>query len=130
MKSPSRRQLARYAVDQLLLGTRPKVVAGQLGASLAAAGKLSQAELLISDISWELEHRGKLATVTVTSATALTDQLRREIAVFVKKALRVEQTEIEHKLDPSVIGGVRIDSASRSWDKTILKELTNIREAF
>ncbi|MDB5161486.1 MAG: atpH [Candidatus Saccharibacteria bacterium] len=126
----SRRQLARYGADQLLAGIPANTIARHLGAVLVESKKTNQAELLLSDIAWELERRGKVSNVDITTATPLTDQLRRELSAFIKKSVSVEGTALHELIDKEVIGGIRIDTASRSWDKTIARELTEIREAF
>ncbi len=126
----SRRALARYAADQLLGSSESKDLARQLAAVLIATRKTGQADLLISDISWELEARGKSANATVTSATELSEKLRTQIKAFIKKSAKVEDLSLEERIDESVIGGVRIETAAHSWDKTIANQLNNLREAF
>jgi F0F1-type ATP synthase delta subunit len=126
----SRRRLAQFAVNQLSAGKPADQVSKLLAAELVATKRAGQAELLLSDIAAEFERRGKLSTATVTSAHGISDHLKNEIRKFIKSALAVDEVAIEESVDPSVIGGVRIDSASKSWDRTILKELSDIREAF
>ena len=46
----------------------------------------------------------------------------------VKKSAKVEQVIISEQIDKSVIGGVRIDTAAHSWDKTLSRKLTDIQE--
>lgn len=130
MISISRRTLARYAADRLLDQGKTQDLARQLAAVLIATKKAGQADLLVSDIAWELEARGKVATATVTSATELTEKLREQIKEFIKKSAKVESISMEEKVDKSVIGGVRIETAKQAWDKTIANQLNNLREAF
>jgi F0F1-type ATP synthase delta subunit len=126
----SRRQLARYGADQLLAGQSVSKVGKYLAAALIEAKKINQSELLLSDIAWELERRGKVSNATATTATPLTDKLRQELESFIKKSVHVSETALHEVIDKDVIGGIRIDTATRAWDKTIAKELTDIREAF
>lgn len=130
MYNLSRRQLADYAADQLLSKVRPAKIAKDLAVILVASRRQNQAELLAEDIGWELERRGKAANATVVSARKLSDQLRKDIAAHVKKAAQVEQVIISETIDPAVIGGVRIDTAAHSWDKTLRRKLTDIKEVF
>jgi F0F1-type ATP synthase delta subunit len=37
---------------------------------------------------------------------------------------------LQENVDQSVIGGARIETAKYAWDKTLAKQLTDIREAF
>lgn len=130
MTSLSRRQLARYAADQLLDNQPARKVMAELAAVLVQSRRAGQAELLASDIAWELEHRGKLATAQVTSAYKLSDGLRKQIDAYVKKAAHVDEVIIDENIDESVIGGLRIETAAHSWDKTIKRQLTDIQEVF
>lgn len=130
MQKLSRRTLARYAADQLLANQSPKKVAEQLGAVLVASKRAGQAGQLIEDIAYELENRGVMALAEIASATKLDDKLKVELEKFIKKAAAVDQVEIEERVDESLIGGVRIETAKRSFDQTIKRRLTDIREAF
>jgi F-type H+-transporting ATPase subunit delta len=124
----SRRQLAVYAADQLLGGKGTRTVCRELGAVLVTSRRANQAELLASDIAWELERRGQVATASITSAHELSEQLRREITAFVKKSAKVDEVIISEHIDRSVIGGVRIETAAHSWDKTLSRKLKQVRE--
>jgi F0F1-type ATP synthase delta subunit len=126
----SRRSLARYGTDQLLAGAPLDQVAKQLAAALLQSKRDKQVDLLISDIAGELEDRGKLASATVTSATPLTDHLKTELIKFIKSSTQVEHTALNEKVDKSVLGGVQIETARHSWDKTAKRALMDIREAF
>ena len=130
MVNLSRRQLAAYGADQLLSNTSPRKVAKQLAAVLVSSRRPNQAELLANDIAWELEVRGKVSNANITSAKALGDSLLKQISDHIKKSVSVEQVIINQQIDSSVIGGLRIDTAARSWDKTIKRKLTDIREVF
>ena len=124
----SRRQLAAYAADQLLASQQVSAIAKELAAVLVNSRRANQAELLAQDIAWELERRGAAANATVTAAHDLSEQLRKQISAFVKKSAKVERVIINQNIDESVIGGVRIDTAAHSWDKTLSRKLTDIRE--
>ncbi|MBX4201425.1 F0F1 ATP synthase subunit delta [Candidatus Saccharibacteria bacterium] len=128
MNNLSRRQLASYATDQLLDNKRVSTVAKQLAAVLVTSKRQNQAELLASDIAWELEYRGKVANAQVITAHDLSQELKKHITAHVKKAAKVEHVIISEQVDKSVIGGVRIDTAAHSWDKTLSRKLTDIRE--
>ena len=105
-----------------------RMTASASGSFLVSSRRAAQAELLAQDIAWELERRGEVANVSVTTAHELSEQLRKQISSFVKKSARVNQVIIDENLDRSVIGGVRIDTAAHSWDKTLSRKLTEVRE--
>jgi len=130
MHNISRRQLADYAADQLLDRVQPSKIARELAAILVISQRTNQAELLAEDIGWELERRGQAANAAVVSAHTLSEELRKSIAAHIKKAADVKEVIINETVDPSVLGGVRIDTAAHSWDKTLRQKLTEIKEVF
>ena len=130
MQKISRRQLAKYAADQLAAGTPTKKIAAQLGAVLVATKRSGQSGELLEDVAYELEARGSLAHGTITSALPLSQELKAELTKFIKTSTNVKDVNIDEIIDSSVLGGVRIDTARRSWDQTLKRRLTDIREAF
>ena len=126
----SRRMLAVYGADQLLANKKPGLVAKELASVLVASRRQNQAELLADDIAWELEQRGQVANAKVVSARALSENMRKQISAHIKKASGVGSVILNEEIDKSVIGGVRIDTAIHSWDKTLKRKLIQIQEAF
>ena len=130
MHNLSRRQLAAYATEQLLGNAKPAKIARELAAILIISRRQNQAELLADDIGWELERRGQAANASVVSAHKLSEQLRKAITAHIKKSADVKEVIINETVDPEVLGGVRIDTAAHSWDKTLRRQLTAIKEVF
>ena len=124
----SRRSLAHYAVDQLAGGQLPKVLAKHLSAALVASKKANEAGLLLDDIAYELEARGKLAQAVVTSANSLSAQLKKHLAETVKQNVKVDKVALSEKIDKEVLGGFRLETATRTWDQTVRRRLTEIKE--
>ncbi len=123
----SRRQRAGYAVDQLLAGRPAKQISEHLAAALIDSRMQKQADLLLDDIAEELENRGLLAKTLVTSATALSTDLRKQLAEQVKKAAKVDKIIMTEQIDPQVIGGLRIETTRHTWDKTVAHQLAEIK---
>ena len=130
MNKISRRSLARYGADQLLAGKPAKSVAQQLVSVLAEAGKSDEAGFLLDDISWELEHRQALTIGKITSAHELSAKLQSALKAQLKSATGAKQVLIEPDIDKSVHGGIRIQTATRIWDDTVLRKLSELREVF
>ncbi|HEX5395254.1 MAG TPA: F0F1 ATP synthase subunit delta [Candidatus Saccharimonadales bacterium] len=129
MTNFSRRQLARYAVDELAAKTPVSKLSVKLAAVLLAGNRHKEADLLIADIGRELEDRGLQVTATVTSAYPLSLKLKRELNARLKKLTTTKAVVIQEQTDPAVIGGLRAETAERSWDMTLKKMLNDIREA-
>lgn len=130
MNKASRRALARYAADQLLAGTPVRQVARQLAAAAYEFGYQEQAQFLLDDINWELERRGALVVGRLTTATPLTEELKKAFRDYLKQVTSTKEVLLETHVDKSVIGGVRIETAGRVWDHSIERKLTELREVF
>ncbi len=125
----SRRQLAKYAVNQMLAGQSTASLAKQLAAALLAARRQREAELFLADIDQEMEDRGLLAKARVTTAQPLSKALRQEIAKLIKQQAAVKETILVEEIDKAVIGGIKIETANHAWDKTLKRTLADIKEA-
>lgn len=84
----------------------------------------------MEDIRYELEMRGLSVQAIITTAHPLSDELHSQLNKLIQRSSQVETVHLSEIIDKSVIGGIRIDTASRSWDQTIKRKLTDIREAF
>ena len=124
----SRRSLARYAADQLLGGSSAKSVAKHLAAALINSRSEKAASLLLDDINYELQSRGHLSSAMLTSARPFSASSKKQITSLVKKLAQVRQVVLAEQIDKSVIGGVRIQTAEGTWDKTVTAELSRLKE--
>lgn len=127
MAAFSRRVLARYAVDQLLAGHSADKVSQHLAAALISSKMTKQSDQLLDDIAEELESRGLLARAIVTSAHGLSASLRKSLSDQVRKAAHVTEVSLSEQVDPDVIGGLRIETARHTWDKTVARKLAEIK---
>jgi F0F1-type ATP synthase delta subunit len=130
MSKVSRRALAGYAADQLLAGKSAKSVAKSLAAQIHDSGSNIEPEFLLEDIAWELENRKALAVGHVTSASALSSKLEDDLMEHLKKVTKADKVVLEKHIDKSVIGGVRVETSGRVWDGTVLRALSELKEAF
>jgi F-type H+-transporting ATPase subunit delta len=127
MINVSRRQLARWAVEQLQGGKSPAEISQSLAALLLMTKRQKEAELLLSDIEFELENQGILTVAVVTSARDLSGSLRKTLISQIEKATKVKEVAIEEEVDKNVIGGIRIETPSHTWDNTIIRRLADIK---
>lgn len=123
----SRRQLAHFAVEQLISGQSLQKVSKRLAAVLVATNKRKGAELLLNDIAQELESRGLIANAKVTTATPLPGGLRTELRAQIEKAAKVHRAVIDEEISKDVIGGFKVETANHTWDKTIARRLADIK---
>jgi len=130
MSKTSRRNLAAYGVDRLLAGEPANRVGKELAAIIVDSGKAIELEFLIGDIAWELEQRHELAIGKITSAHGLDNKVRAELIDQLRKAIGTKEVLLEEERDESLIGGLRVETATQVWDYTIARKLSQLREMF
>jgi len=118
----SRRKIATYAADQLLAGVSKAKVIRSVAAYLVDARRTRERTLLVRDIEDALASRGHVIA-DVASAHPLTTVLEAEI----KKLVGADSLQLRELVEPSLLGGVRIDIPGRRFDGTIRRKLTALR---
>lgn len=124
----SRRQLARYAADELLAQRPLPALAKQLAAVLIEYGREKEADMLIDDIAVELENRGLSIFATAVSAEPLPAVLKAELLSSLKAVARTDQASVDERIDKSIIGGLYLETATASWDSTVNRQLQDLRK--
>lgn len=69
-----------------------------------------------------------IAIVKVTSAVALTDVLRTDLIVKIKKDYSLAAVELVEKVDESLIGGMILRIGDKQLDASIKGQLNNIKQ--
>lgn len=69
----------------------------------------------------------KSAKATVISTRNLTAEEREEISSAFGKLVGVEKLEITNEIDPSVIGGVRVQIGNYIYDSTVASKLEGLK---
>ena len=130
MNKFSRRTLARYCVDQLLDGKAASKIAHELAAVIYESGQTIEPEFLIGDIAYELENRKELASAKLTTAHEPSQAILSEIEKELKQVTGAKEILLETSLDESLIGGIRLETASRVWDYSVARRLSQLKESF
>lgn len=118
-----RRRLAVFTANAIIDGTRPNIIQ-ELAALLIEERREREATLLAREIEDDLSTRG-IVVATVTSAHSLSDSLRHEIATLVSRPTDI--VKLREVIDASVVGGVRIETASQELDATVTKKIHDLR---
>jgi len=124
MANFSRRQLARYACKQLL--AENKQVIPELASYLHETKRTKEAELLIKDIQVALESKGTVVA-EVSSKHKLDDSIKKEIETMLKKHHDTSNVIIDECIDPDLLGGVKICTASEEFDNSLRKKLERLK---
>lgn len=117
----SRSKLADYVATQLQAGNRQ--VIRELAAYLIETGRQREAELIIRAIYDRLERDG-IVLAEVTTAEKLSSDVVDEI----KSLTGATQLEVVEHVDPTILGGIRVETPSKLLDATLARRLTMLRE--
>ena len=96
----------------------------EVASYLITSRRTREADLVARAIEDELAHTGTV-TAYVTSAHPLTPELKAQIVTLVG----AQQVEIVEKIDPAVLGGVRVETPGKLLDATIKHKLLALRQA-
>lgn len=117
----SRRMIASYVADQFMLGNASHVLR-DVAAYLVATGRTREQELVIRDIEATLADRGTVIA-DVASAHPVDASLTAEIA----KLTSATSVSLRQTVDPTLLGGIRIDVPGQRYDGTTRHKLTALK---
>lgn len=118
----SRRTIARYAATQLTGGASQKEIAQQLAAHLIETRRTTEAGTIIRDIAHHLAEAGYVEA-TVTSAHVLEASVETALKELVQRETGASEVAIAAKVDPDVLGGVKVETPGRTLDATVAHKL-------
>lgn len=121
----SRRKITNYVAEQLAAGNTKQVIK-QLAAFLIDNRRTKELELIVRDVEYELAKRG-IVLARITSAHELTTATRAAINALIKEQTGTSNIQLQQFIDPSVLGGVKVDIPGQQIDTTIARRLTTLR---
>lgn len=124
MSRLTRRQLARYAADQLMAGNQ--AIVDKLAAYLLAERRVKELELLVSDIENELVGRG-VAVAHVMTARTLNAALRTKLSRLLERELGVDTVYMSETIKPELIGGFKVRAAGREIDASLSRKINQLK---
>lgn len=119
----SRRKLALYVVDRLGSGAAANEALRELAAYLIETKRTREADLIVRSIEDELAARG-IVIAHVASARQLGDDIRTDL----KRLLNASTVHLTQSVDPSLIGGLRIDAPGMRLDATIKRKILALHQ--
>ena len=116
----SRRRVASYVADGLETDRshRLKVAAAWLVSSRQA----NAASLLERDIASILIERGYV-TATAVTATKTSPNIEAKLTAFIRQATGAKTVELSTKVEPSVVGGLKLTLPDSELDVTVNAKL-------
>ncbi len=120
----SRRKLAKFVADRSDSSKSLEGALEHIAAYLIDTRRVRELTLLVRAIEDELASRGTVIA-TVTSARPLDSALRASVETLIN----AKKLSIKEHVDPSVIGGVRIETPGSKLDATIQTKLLALTRA-
>jgi len=125
MAQVSRRKLAALIGDRLLAGESAKKLMEELAAYLLVHNQSKRAELYVRDIEAYLESRGQ-TLADVTTARKIDEKfLSRYVSALLDKS--ESEVHVRSHIDPSLVGGLRLETPSSYLDASIDGRLKRLR---
>ncbi|HPR09197.1 F0F1 ATP synthase subunit delta [Candidatus Saccharibacteria bacterium] len=124
MPKLSRRKIAEYVANTTKDGVVPTGVIAELAAYLADSHRTRELPLVVRTIEDVLAERGQVVA-RVTTARGLDDSIKQSI----RAQINAKEVYFAEAVDPSVIGGVRVETPGKTLDATIIRKLNSIRSA-
>jgi F0F1-type ATP synthase delta subunit len=126
MKAP-RRQLAYVIATRTLDGSFDAKEIRSLAAYLLDEGRTGELSSLMRDVQQAWADRGTVEVVA-SAAHTLPDMAKREIEVLARRIYpQAKRIIITQRLEPSLIGGVRLSLASYQLDRTAKGQLQQLK---
>ncbi len=116
----SRMQVAAYVADHL--ATDRSKALRSAAAWLSAHGHARQATYLARDVAQVLATRGYVL-VHVTTARPLSAAARAKVEGFIKEATGAHDLELKTAVEPSMIGGIKIETPGQTLDGSVQTKL-------
>lgn len=120
----SQRRLATYVAGQLLASGDKKRLIKELAAYLIETGRVRDLNQVVAAIEEALASRGTVVA-TVTTARPLSPENKQAIVKqFTPTGAKLY---IREQIDPSVIGGFKIELPGSQFDGTVIHKLTTLK---
>lgn len=126
---PSRTQVARYLAKELpkVKGQDRLVLMAKTANWLKDNGQAKNIDHLIQDIANELADTGYVFA-TVSTARGLNSSQKVKVEQFIKIQLSADEIEAVYDVDPTLIGGIKIQTAKGTLDDTVQGKLNRMLE--
>lgn len=123
----SRAKLADYVTKKIDSSSRSKL-SKEIASYLIDNGQTDELNSLMRDVATNIAESKGVVEVDVYSAHSLTPELKSQIQKMIlasKKSAR--KVVVNQKIDPDVIGGVRLEFPHEMLDLTVRAKLTKLR---
>ena len=123
MAKLSRRKIAELWAEELLKG---RDITGNIAAYLVTERRVDETDLIVRDTESALAARG-VVVADLTSANGLSAESRAAIEKFLIVSMNAKKVAFREATDPSVIAGVRVETAGQQLDATLRTRLNQLK---
>ena len=124
---PTRAKIARYIADQLHGGESPTKLAKEVAAYLLSEHRSSDLNSIMRDVIAIRASEGNVEAEVVV-AHALETKVLKEIEKTVKSIRPdAKHITIEERIDPKLIGGIKLSVVDKSLDLSVRAKLNRLR---
>ena len=123
-KKLSRRIIADYCADQIV--AKDSQIIKKLAAFLVDTKRTREATLIVRDIESALAARGTVVARVVV-AHELQTSVEAEIKKFIASATDASKVAMQVSTNPSLLGGIRINTPDSQYDDTVQGKLKTLR---
>lgn len=127
MKTP-RVRIAGVVADHTLAAGNSKDYAREVAAYLLNEGRVGELDSLLRDVQADWARKGYVE-VLARSAHSLSEAVQADIIQRVKPLFAAAQAvAVSEVIDPSVVGGVRLQLADRQLDLSVAGKLNTFKQ--
>lgn len=119
----SRRKIAELWAEELLKGND---ITAKIAGYLVNERRVDEADLIVRDTESALAVRG-VVVADLTSAHGLSAEARTAIEKFLTVSMNAKKVAFRETTDPTVIGGVRVETAGQQLDATLKTRLNQLK---
>ncbi len=119
-----RRKIAEYAAGQIVAGKPVASVLDEVAAYLIESGRVREQTLVVRAIEDALAEGG-VVVGNATTARPLDAQQRAEV----KKLIGAREVHLREIVDPTVLGGVLVETPGTKLDATLQRKILALRRA-
>lgn len=120
----SQRRLAAYVAGQLLANGDKKHIIKELAAYLIETGRVRDLNQVVAAIEEALASRGAVVATVTTARPLSTENKQAIVKQFTPTGAKLY---IREQIDPSVIGGFKIELPDSQFDGTVIHKLTTLK---
>ncbi len=128
MASPTRTELSKALLSVINKTNDQQKLAKAIAHYLSEKRQTRELDAVMRDVARLRAEKG-IIEATVISAFPLNETLKRDIRSLIAKEQKTEKIIINEVIDPSVLGGIRIETGEQQLDVTVQAKLHRLKRA-